>query len=314
MPLADLTRSLCGIQVVVWDDHQAKVMFEIPFKTTVLSVKMRRDKIAVGLLEQVQVFSLTGAVADTLTPLKTFATFPNPRGLMAISWHSTSSVLACPSLSPGDVLVHVFDDASPNRNQAQHAIAAHDSPLSAIALCHDGSRVATTSERGTLIRIFSTEDGVCLQELRRGLSQAGIYSLTFSTGARWLCVSSDAGTAHVFSLGSPAPDPVEGTDVTHRVMGGREREVEPPANTTSWLRPLKQMLPSYFASEWSFARYKGLSVPSICSFGSASGPSEVTTLVVVGADCTLHKCSFSGYGGDCERTFAAAFMRSQRNQ
>ena len=28
------------------------------------------------------------------------------------------------------------------------AIAAHDNPLSTLALCHDGSRVATTSERG----------------------------------------------------------------------------------------------------------------------------------------------------------------------
>jgi len=276
---------------------------------------MRRDKIAVALLEQIQVFSLTGAVADTLTPLKSFDTFPNPHGILSLSWHSTSSVLAAPSLTAGDVLIHSFENQDQNQQASggdHMAIAAHDSPLSAISLCHDGSRVATTSEKGTLIRIFATEDGACLQELRRGLSQAGIYSLTFSTGARWLCVSSDAGTAHVFSLGNYA-DPVEGTDVTHRVMGGREREIEGPGNPKSWLRPLKQVLPSYFSSEWSFARYRGsASVPSICSFGSGSGPSEVTTLIVVGADCTLHKCNFSQYGGDCERVFATTFMRGQQ--
>jgi len=200
-----------------------------------------------------------------------------------------------------------------------------------------------------------------LQELRRGLNQAGIYSLTFSTGAHWLCVSSDSGTAHVFSLECPAPDPVMGANVTHRIMGARERSNTGPGNPKSWLTGISGVLPAYFASEWSYARYRGasralpdcrqlhatdivchagISVPSICSFGPSSGPSEVpcephvpgsrvsgqrrmagsdshhdvqvTTLIVVGADCTLHKCSFPGEGGDCESTFATTFLRSQK--
>lgn len=278
-------------KVVLWDDNQSKQVFELPFNSEVLSVKMRRDKLVVALEEKVQVFSLTGSVADTLSPLRTFKTFCNPRGLIALSWHSTSSVLAIPSLTVGDVLVHVFNESSGAKPKEQ-AIVAHDSPLSAVVLSHDGTRLATASEKGTLVRIFATAKGECLQELRRGLSQAGIYSLVFSIGAHWLCVSSNTGTAHVFSLANPAPDPVKDTNVTHRVIGGRERVSVGPSNPKSWLGSVSGVLPGYFSSEWSFARYRGVSVPSICTFGPSSGPSEVNTLIVVGADCTLTNAYF----------------------
>lgn len=36
--------------------------------------------------------------------------------------------------------------------------------------------------------------------MRRGANVAEIYSLAFSSTARWLAVSSDKGTVHVFSL------------------------------------------------------------------------------------------------------------------
>jgi len=48
-----------------------------------------------------------------------------------------------------------------------------------MALNFSGSLLATASDKGTLIRIFSTEDGTPLQEVRRGTDKAEIFSLTF---------------------------------------------------------------------------------------------------------------------------------------
>jgi hypothetical protein len=51
-----------------------------------------------------------------------------------------------------------------------------------------------------LIRIFSTEDGTPLQEVRRGSDKAEIYSLTFDKVSKQIACSSDKGTIHIFKI------------------------------------------------------------------------------------------------------------------
>ncbi|CAF3405022.1 unnamed protein product [Rotaria sp. Silwood1] len=80
-------------------------------------------------------------------------------------------------------------------------IQAHKNELAAIALTSTGNLLATASKRGTLIRIFLTT-GLCekIFEFQRGLDTAAIYSLAFSFNSGFLCVSSDKGTVHVYSI------------------------------------------------------------------------------------------------------------------
>lgn len=63
----------------------------------------------------------------------------------------------------------------------------------------NGDKVATTSEKGMNIRIFNTDNGELLQELRRGNEYAQIYSLSFSRGGNWLSCTSDSNNVHVFA-------------------------------------------------------------------------------------------------------------------
>ncbi|XP_013789571.2 WD repeat domain phosphoinositide-interacting protein 2-like [Limulus polyphemus] len=91
-----------------------------------------------------------------------------------------------------------------NRVQAKIMIPAHDSPLASMTFNPCGTKIATASEKGTVIRIFSIIDGVKLYEFRRGVKRCvSIYSMSFSLDSNFLCVSSNTETVHIFKLDDP---------------------------------------------------------------------------------------------------------------
>lgn len=75
-------------------------------------------------------------------------------------------MVAYPWMCQGQVRVEHFG------LKATGFIAAHGSDVSCMALTVDGLLMATASVKGTLIRIFSTMDGTCLQEVRLLLNRA----------------------------------------------------------------------------------------------------------------------------------------------
>jgi len=81
-----------------------------------------------------------------------------------------------------------------------NVVEAHNSPLSCIALNNEGTLLATASEKGTIIRVFSIPDGQKLYQFRRGSIPARIYSMSFNSTSTLLCVSSATETVHIFRL------------------------------------------------------------------------------------------------------------------
>ncbi|RGP79618.1 phosphatidylinositol 3,5-bisphosphate-binding [Fusarium longipes] len=82
-------------------------------------------------------------------------------------------------------------------------IPAHSSALKAMALSPDGELLASASEKGTLIRVYSTSNCAKLAELRRGIDPATIFSLAFSHCGSMLACTSDKSTLHVFDVPHP---------------------------------------------------------------------------------------------------------------
>ncbi|CAG8746075.1 28300_t:CDS:2, partial [Racocetra persica] len=151
-------------------------------------------------------------------------------------------------------------------------IPAHTGKLSCLSVNADGSKCASASEKGTLIRVFDTATGKLLNELRRGVDRAEIYSIAFNHDSTRLCVSSDKGTVHIFNL-----DVILGNGVNHSPNNGAayygevvvNNTVPPPSgNRQSSLSFMKDLLPKYFSSEWSFAHFKVMAdCRCICGFG-----------------------------------------------
>lgn len=160
--------------------------------------------------------------------LYTIETSPNPLAICALSPSSencylayplpqkaASSNFAPPSHTPpnsthippttGEVLL--FDTL---KLEAVNVVEAHRSPLSCMTFNSEGSILATASDKGTIIRIFSVPDGHKLYQFRRGSMPSRIFSMAFNMASTLLCVSSASETIHIFKLGPQSP--VQGSE------------------------------------------------------------------------------------------------------
>lgn len=124
-----------------------------------------------------------------------FETISNPKGLCAINGSKDMFVLAVPSNKNGEIQVTHFD-----QNNKTFLVQSHLGDVTAVALNHEGTLLATASNKGLVIRIFNAENGQLIQELRRGTDRADIYSLTFDLVSKYIGVSSDKGTIHLFTV------------------------------------------------------------------------------------------------------------------
>lgn len=64
----------------------------------------------------------------------------------------------------------------------------------------DGTLLATASDKGTIIRVFSIPGAHKLYQFRRGSMPSRIFSMSFNNTSTLLCVSSATETVHIFKL------------------------------------------------------------------------------------------------------------------
>jgi len=173
------------------------------YSNTILAVKLNRLRLIVCLEESLYVHNIRDMkVLHTIRD-----TPPNPQGLCALSVSNDNCFLAYPGSSQiGEV--QVFDTVN---LRAVTMIPAHDNKLASMEFDSTGTKLATASEKGTVVRVFSIPDGQKLHEFRRGVKRCvSIYSLAFSSDAQYLAASSNTETVHVFRL-----------DASGRVPDGR---------------------------------------------------------------------------------------------
>jgi WD40 repeat protein len=140
-------------------------------------------------------------------------------GLIALSTMPGSTLLALPGRQAGHVqLIQLPPCPSPKsasspgpsnpKSQGFRSpiILAHTHPLSTLTCTPSGSHIITTSERGTLLRVWDTARGQLQRELRRGVDRAEMWGARFEPpdsetlggkGGRvvgW----SDKGTMHIW--------------------------------------------------------------------------------------------------------------------
>jgi len=248
-------------KVILHNALQGVDVAELEFREVVRGLSCRRGMLAVALRRRVCVFEVGGEIA-AVNRLGEWETCDNERGLLAFASAHRSTLLAFPGKQVGHVqLMHLQPCPGVKRPRGQPAarrgsvskppkrtlptprnpvsiIAAHSGALTSLACPPSGTLLATSSERGTLVRVWDALTGTCIRELRRGADKAEIYGTAFRKDERELAVWSDKGTIHVFSLG----------------LDGASQGL----NQRSALAPLSAVLPlpKYFQSEWSYATFR----------------------------------------------------------
>ncbi|KAF2015645.1 WD40 repeat-like protein [Aaosphaeria arxii CBS 175.79] len=175
-----------GYKVQIWNDSKQIVSTSLEFKTPIQRVRISTSHLVVVLLNKVGIYKMK-VPPDKLAE---YETVNNPFGLCSLG----KKIVAFPGMNAGQV--RLFDLTSGNIS----IINAHNSPLRALALNRDDDMVATASEQGTLVRLWSFPSCTKFTEYRRGVDPAAIFSIAFSPSGLMLAVTSDKSTLHIFNV------------------------------------------------------------------------------------------------------------------
>jgi len=196
---------------------------------------MNRKRLIVVLELEIYIYDIS-----TMKLLHTLETGPNPDAICALSPSNDNSYLAYPAPVPvaasplssqpppspasstGTILI--FDTLTLT---AQNIITAHKSPIAALAMNSQGTMLATASDKGTVIRVFSIPNAEKLGEYRRGTKSARVWSMNFNITGTLLVVSSDTETVHVYKLDQKDGN---GHDRRKRSVGERSASVSDAAD------------------------------------------------------------------------------------
>jgi hypothetical protein len=283
-------RSVSATLLVVILDSKA-VVFElgahIPLEQQALDDASKADKPRWGIRQRlvVEIRPGLGKGLASLAPIE----------------NSNCVLLALPGRQTGHVQLLSIALSNTSRTSirssiagASAIIAAHANAISSLTLSENGRLLCTTSEKGTLLRIWSTLSASSqdqnvkslstslISELRRGSDTAKILSVAFSPDGLLLAAGSDKGTIHFFNL-----------HPLHQIMSplasnSTSKAAKPLPNNLSkrankYLPPSVQQfagsippsfVPQYLKSQWSFTQFK---VPlkvfsSSLAEGSTSSP------------------------------------------
>jgi len=209
-------------------------------------------------------------------------TFSNPRGLCTICATKEVAVMACLGKNVGEVVVENYSASQSIK------ISAHNNPISQLALSLDGSKLATSSTVGTLVRIFDTKTGERLMEFRRGAQNAEIQCLAFNKDSTALVLTSNKGTVHIYSCTS---------------------EIE---NRQSSLSFMSDVVP-LFGSTWSCRQFSVPETNSICAFGNDSDDGRKNVLVLGGSG-KYYRYSFYSNTDECKKEAEDYFYKPKQVQ
>mmetsp|Transcript_65085 Transcript_65085/g.74793 ORF Transcript_65085/g.74793 Transcript_65085/m.74793 type:complete len:373 (-) Transcript_65085:188-1306(-) len=179
-------------RITLWNKTKNVAVFEISFSNKIIGVRINKERLAVFSHNKLYLHNMQNA--QRLTAIDTIDNEND--SLIAMSGKVDDCYLVYPSSSSAGNLA-VFDAFSMNHIEY---IPAHDGKLSFVCMNDSGNRLATASDKGTIIRVFSLPKCDKIATFRRGHMYASIYCINFSLDSNYLISSSNTGTIHAYCV------------------------------------------------------------------------------------------------------------------
>ena len=289
-------------KLVLWDDYQNKMVSEIKFFSNLKNVKLKKDKIFAICDKTIYVFDF-----KTLENLEIINTKENPKGLFGINNDENSTIIAYLEKNDKENKENINKNYITVKNYTKGnslKIFAQEDTISYISLNNNGSLLATSNQKGTLIKLHSCINGNLLAQFYRGKDKAEINYICFDKLSNFLAVTSDRGTIHIWSLGGVieklkeigGDEKIEDKkieDDENKIND--EKETEKDINLENLPRNKKVM---FSQNEKSFAQIRINSNKSICSF------QKNNIIVAISYDGMYYQAQLdTKNGGNCKIIF-----------
>ncbi|KAF5351070.1 hypothetical protein D9756_008153 [Leucocoprinus leucothites] len=224
------------LQIV--NTKRQSMICELLFPSSILAVKLNRKTLVIVLEMEIYIYDISNMrllhVIETTpnpdaicalspSPANSYLAYPSPvpspTAQLAPSTTGSGSSAGSASSSPSGAVASPHTTTSASGSGAIHqsgdvvlfstrsltvanVIQAHKAPISFLAIDSNGTLLATSSDKGTVIRVWSIPGAEKLYQFRRGTREAKIYSMNFNLVGSLLAVSSAHDTVHIFKLGN----------------------------------------------------------------------------------------------------------------
>lgn len=293
----------CPKKIIIWDDHQGKIISTIRLNKNILNVKLTKEKVFGIIEDKIYIINL-----KTLETKNILETFNNPTGIIGISSEEKDKlIIAYPMTHQG--YVNIRNCINKEKSKNSKIINAHESKLASISINREGTLLATASDKGTLIRLFSIQNGDNITTFRRGSTNVNMNCITFSPNNIFVGCTSDGGTIHIFSIVNITKKLNENSnkneDKKNDVVSGEISEEE-PKNQKSLLGKIGgffKINTEYMEQERSFVKFRIPDENSVLGFGNDN------TITVITMNGKYYKAAYSPKaGGECTKIEEKNFL------